>query len=163
MKRAISLCLIVVVLFLLTACTLREQLPENVAKLDSGTVEIKDYRLAEDRDGNAVVIITYAFAYTDEEYTNLFCGTVYHQVFQNGIGLIECEEEDVSESADYDEDDQYKDLKAGVELDVEIAYTLENTTDDIEVEVSDYYSLGTYPLFPWMKDKDTATKTFKIA
>lgn len=161
MKKVISFCLIAIVLFSLTACTVKEPLPENVAKLDSGTVEIKDYRLAEDRDGNAVVIITYAFAYTDEEYTGSFCGSVYHQVFQNGIGLIECEEEDVLESADYDEDDQYKELKAGAELDVEIAYTLENTTDDIEVEVSDFFSTGMYPLFPWMKD--TATKTFSIA
>ena len=71
-------------------------------------------------------------------------------VFQDGIGLNECYVAD--DSANYSSDNQSKEIKSGASLSVEVAYELNDSVTDIEVEVSEYLS--------WSDKK--VTKTFKI-
>lgn len=61
-------------------------------------------------------------------------------VYQNGIGLNECYV--VSESANYSSANQSKEIKKGSSIIVEEAYILNDTTTDIEVEVSELISLS---------------------
>ena len=48
----------------------------------------------------------------------------------------------VDDSANYSSANQTKEIKQGVSLDVEIAYELNDTTTDIEVEISELFSFS---------------------
>ena len=57
------------------------------------------------------------------------------------------------ESANYSADNQSKKIKSDTSIEVEVAYTLNDTTTDIQVELEEFISFN---------DK-VITKTFKIA
>ena len=59
----------------------------------------------------------------------------------------------LKESANYEPDNQTKEIKKGATIEVEVAYELNDTTIDIEVEVKELFSFS---------DK-TITKTFSIS
>ena len=48
----------------------------------------------------------------------------------------------LADSADYNSDNQSKEIKKGVSLDVEVAYELNDTITDVEVEVSEFVSFN---------------------
>lgn len=120
------------------------------ANLGDYNIEIKSCRLAEDYSGKKVVIVKYGFTNYAENAVS-FSVAVEDEVFQNGVGLNNSFM--LSDSANYSADNQTKEIKKDASLDVEVAYELNDTTTDIEVEVSEWISLS---------DK-TITKTFTIA
>ena len=97
----------------------------------------------------AIVIVKYQFTNNDSEATS-FMWTFEYNVYQNGIGLNECYV--VAETANFSSDNQSKEIKKGASISVEVAYELNDTTTDIEVEVSELISFS---------DKKIA-KTFSI-
>ncbi len=113
-------------------------------------VEIMSCRLAKDYEGDAVVIVKYNFTNNAEEATSFYV-TFDDAVYQNGVGLNSAYVLD--DSANYNADNQTKDIKKGTSIEVEVAYELNDTTSDIEVEVEELFSF----------DDKKLTKTFKIA
>ena len=119
-------------------------------KLGDYAVEIKGCRLAKDYEGKDVVIIKYKFTNNSDKAAN-FMFAFDDNAFQDGIGLNEAYA--LSDSAKFSDDNQTKDIKPGSSLDVECAYTLNDTKTDVEVEVKELISL----------DEKTISKTFSIA
>ena len=109
-------------------------------KLGDYSVEIKSARLAEDYEGNPIVIVTYEFTNNEDEDGASFSVAFDDKVFQNGV---ECKHEYfIDDSANYNSDNQSKDIRVGTTLDVEVAYSLNDTTTPIEVEVSELISFS---------------------
>lgn len=99
-------------------------------------IEIDSYRLCETADGEDIIIIKYLLKNDSKEATSLFYEGDFY-VYQNGVSLTEyCEE--LPKECDYDTEDQYRNVKGGVEYYAEIAYELEYPNGDVEVEVDDY-------------------------
>ena len=112
-------------------------------------VEILGFRLDEDYEGNSVVIVKYKFTNNDEDST-AFAWSFEDIVYQNGVGLNECYFLD--DDSDYSSDNQTKEIKKGASIDVEVAYELNDSTTDIEVEVKEFYGFR----------DEVVTKTFSI-
>lgn len=121
---------------------------EQVEKADDTAlgdyqVDIKSCRLAEDYEGKPVVIVTYGFTNNAEESIPFYTA-VSTTVYQDGVGLNEAFILD--DSANYNADNKSKDLKTGASLDVEVAYELNDTTTDIEVEVTEWISFNDHKI-----------------
>lgn len=114
------------------------------------SVEISDCRLAKDFEGKDVVIIKYKFTNISNDTPTSFWVAFDDGAYQNGVGLNNAYV--LEESANYSEDNQTKEIKKGASIDVEVAYELNDTTTDVEVEVTELFSF----------DDKTITKTFKI-
>ncbi len=164
MKKVISVILLVVVLtFSFVSCV---GTPSENGTNDQGTgtaggsstksnlgdynVVIESCRLAEDYTGKPIVIVKYIFTNNSDE-PEAFSWSVDDNVYQDGIGLNGSYV--TADSADYSSDNQTKEIKPGATLEVEVAYELNDTTTDIEVEVSEMFSWG---------EKKKVTKTFTI-
>lgn len=115
------------------------------------TVVIDSCRLAKDYEGKDVIIVKYVYTNVANDEATAFWTAFDETVYQNGVGLNEAYVLD--DSANYSSDNQMKEIKKGASLDVEVAYELNDTTTDIEVEVEELFSL----------DDKTVTKTFSIA
>lgn len=115
------------------------------------SIEIKSCRLAKDYFGKDVVIVTYGFTNVSGNEAQSFSWAFEDKVYQNSVGLNKAYA--LPEDTDYNGDNAYKEVKKGGSLDVEVAYELNDTTTDIEVEVKRLFSFS---------DK-TLKKTFKIA
>lgn len=124
---------------------------ESSSNLGDYSVVIDSCRLAKDYEGKDVVIVKYIFTNVSGENATAFWTAFDDTVYQNGVGLNESYF--VSDSAGYSSDNQMKEIKAGASLDVEVAYELNDTTTDIEVEVKELISFN----------DDVVTKTFSIA
>ena len=85
------------------------------------------------------VIIKYGFTNNADNPTS-FMVAFDDGVYQNGVGLNQSFF--VDDSANYNGDDQNKEIKKGASLDVEVAYELNDTTTDIEVEVKEFISFN---------------------
>lgn len=120
-------------------------------QLGKYTVVIDSCRLAKDYEDKPVVIVKYIFTNVSDENAVSFMVTFDDAVFQNGVGLNSAIilDDDVK----FDLDNQMKEIKKGASLEVEVAYELNDTTTDVEVEVKELFSFS---------DK-TLKKTFKIA
>ena len=151
-KKLIRVLAVVTLLFIFGTCALASSESEttdqggaevaaddNKNNLGNYNVVIKSCRLAEDFDGNPIAIITYSFTNNSKNAAS-FMISVDDNVYQNGVGLNECYF--VDDSANYSADNQTKDIKTGVTLDVEVAYTLNDTTSDLEVEVKEFISFN---------------------
>lgn len=120
-------------------------------KIGKYSVEIKSCRLAKDYEKKPVVIVKYTFTNVSNDGGASFWIAFNDQVYQNGVGLNEALI--LPEDANYDYDNQTKTIKKGASIDVEVAYVLNDTTTDIEVEVKELFSFS-----------DTVIKkTFSIA
>ena len=106
-------------------------------------IEIDSYRICKDKDGNEAIIIRYLLKNKGKEPTSLLYEGDFN-VYQNGVGLTEVyeDEEGIPKDWKYDTEDQYKNVKDGVEYYAEIAYWLEDSKNDVEVEVYDYSFFG---------------------
>ena len=165
MKKVISIILAIVILLAFAAFALASG-EEKTGNQGSGTAsassenndtDIGDYsvvidscRLAKDYEGKDVVIIKYIFTNNNDDNPTSFMIAFDDEVFQNGVGLNEAYI--LKDSANYSADNQMKEIKKGASIDVEVAYELNDTTTDIEVEVKELFSFN---------DK-TITKTFSI-
>lgn len=114
-------------------------------------VEIESCRLAKAYDDAPVVIVKYIYTNVSDDDATSFTLAVNDEVFQNGVGLNKAYLLD--DSANYSSDNQSKEIKKGASIEVEVAYALNDTTSDIEVEVSELISLN----------DTTITKTFSIS
>lgn len=128
---------------------------EDNSSLGDYSVVIDSCRLAKDYEGKDVVIVKYIFGNVsdDDEGSASFYLAIEDKVYQNGVGLNEAYVLD--EYSNYNSDNQTKEVKKGYTLDVEVAYELNDTTSEIEVEVAELYSFST--------DPKVITKTFSIA
>lgn len=118
--------------------------------LGSYTVTIDSCRIAEDWEGNPIAIIKYTFTNNSKEAAS-FNVAFSDSAYQDGIEMEHCYFMD--DSANYSADNQSKKIKPDASIEVEVAYTLNDTTTDIQVEVEEFISFN---------DK-VITKTFKIA
>ncbi len=141
-----------------TETTVKDQGAGNVAEdttdpnaIGKYSVQIDSCRLAKDYEGDPVVIVKYIYTNVSDSNPTAFYIAFEDSVFQNGIGLNNAYILD--DGANYNEDDQMKEIKAGATIEVEIAYELNDTTTDIQVEVSELFSF----------DDTVITKTFSIA
>lgn len=124
---------------------------ESSSNIGDYTVEIQSCRLAKDYAGKDVVIVKYLYTNVAKDDATAFFVAFDETVYQNGVGLNESYVLD--DSANYSADNQTKEIKKGASLEVEVAYELNDTTTDIEVEVKELFSF----------DDTTITKTFSIA
>ncbi len=158
-KILISLLLIVSLLGCLASCFESDNGgDQGSGSASSGTsnsslgnyeIVIQSCRLATDYQGDAIIIVKYKYTNNDSDPTAFYLA-VNAEAYQDGIGLNECYFPD--DSANYSSDNQMKEIKQGATLYVEVAYTLNNTTSDVEIEVEE--------LFSWSSKK--ITKTFSI-
>ena len=124
----------------------------NAADTNIGAykVEIQSCRLAKDYEGKPVVIVKYLFTNVSNDDAAAFFTSFTAEVYQSGVGLNEAYV--LEDSANYSAENQTKAIKKGARLEVEVAYELNDTTSDIEVEVKE-----------WLSFSDTTiTKTFSI-
>ncbi len=124
--------------------------PEGKGTLGDYEVEIKSYRLAKDYEDKDVVIVTYGFTNNADDSAS-FSVAVNETVFQGGVELETTFFLD--DSAEFESDNYMKNIKKGATLDVEMAYVLNDTTSDIEVEVEEFMSIT----------DEKVEKTFSIA
>ena len=164
MKKLISLILALAVIATFGVFALASGEDEGNASQGSGTVnsendteKLGDYsvvidscRLAKDFEGKDVVIVKYKFTNNENDNATSFAGAFENTAYQNGVGLNESYFLD--DNSDYSADNQTKEIKKGASIDVEVAYELNDTTTDIEVEVKEFISFS---------DK-TISKTFSI-
>lgn len=115
------------------------------------SVEILESRLAKDFEGKDVVIIKYKFTNVADDNPTSFYIAFDDAAFQDGVGLNKAYV--LEDSANYSEDNQSKEIKKGASIEVEVAYELNDTTTDVEVEVQELFSF----------EERTIKKTFKIA
>ena len=127
-----------------------DQQKEDESALGDYSVEIKSCRLAKDFEGKKVVIVKYVFTNVNDDDPTAFFTAFEDNVYQDGVGLNESYF--VDDSAKYSADNQTKEIKKGASLEVEVAYELNDTKTDIEVEVKELFSF---------EDK-VLTKTFSI-
>lgn len=128
-----------------------EKQEEDNTSLGDYSVVIDSCRLATDYEGKDVVIIKYIFGNVSDDDAASFMGTLSCNVYQNGVGLNESYF--MNDNANYNTDNQTKEIKMGSTIEVEEAYVLNDTMTPIEVEVSEWISFN---------DK-VITKTFTIA
>ncbi len=108
-------------------------------ELGNYSVEIVSCRVAKDYADKPVVIVKYKFTNNDDDPAS-FMVAFDDNVYQNGVGLTTAIILD--DDANYSSDNQVKEIKKGTSLDVEVAYTLNDATTDIEVEVKELFSFS---------------------
>lgn len=114
-------------------------------------VVIDSCRLAENYNDEPVVIVKYIFTNVKDNDAAAFSWSLDDAVYQNGVGLNKAYALD--DGANYSADNQSKEIKKGASIEVEVAYILNDTTTDIEVEVKELISFN----------EKTIKKTFSIA
>lgn len=115
------------------------------------SVVIDSCRLAKDFEGKDVIIVKYIFSNVSDDNSAAFFTTFDETVYQAGVGLNEAYILD--DSANYSVDNQTKEIKKGASLEVEVAYELNDTTTDVEIEVKELFSF----------DDTVIAKKFSIA
>ncbi len=142
MKKGYIILIVVAAVVGIIAVLLLSPLPLFIGDMFMGItggnaeIEIDSYRLCQDNYGEDVIIVKYLLKNAGKEPTCLYVeGDCY--VYQNGVELTEYYE-DLPRECNYDSEDQYKNVKGGVEYYAEIAYLLESRDADVQVEVDDY-------------------------
>ena len=115
------------------------------------SVEIDSCRLAKDYEGNPVVIVKYLFTNVSDDNAVSFMIAFDDEAYQGGVGLNGAYI--LKDSANYSSDNQTKQIKKGATIEVEVAYELNDSETDVEVEVKELFSF----------DNKVITKTFTIA
>ena len=114
-------------------------------------IEIDSCRLAKDYEGKAVVIVKYLFTNVSDDNAVSFMLAFDDEAYQGGVGLNSAYV--LKDSAKYSSDNQTKEIKKGATIEVEVAYELNDSETDVEVEVKELFSF----------DNKVITKTFTIA
>jgi hypothetical protein len=109
-------------------------------------VSVDSAAMGEDYQGNPCVIVSYTFTNNDEDAQS-FMVAVNPEVYQNGT---QCE---TAVCSDIDSQAQLSKIKTGTTEQVQVAYTVSDTSD-VEVEVYEFASISKTPL---------AKQTFSLA
>lgn len=93
---------------------------------------VKESVITTDYEGNPALVVTYEFTNNSSEATS-FDMSIDDTAFQNGVGL----------EMTFLEDLEYEDteIKPGVTIDVKKAYALNDTENDVEIEVSELFGM----------------------
>ena len=119
--------------------------------LGSYHVTIDSCRLAKDYEGKPVVIVKYTFKNVADDDAIAFYLAISDHVYQNGVGLNKAYF--LADNVDYNSDNYSKEIKKGASIEVEIAYELNDTKTEIEVEIEELFSF----------DSKRVKKMFKIS
>ena len=119
--------------------TEQEQNMIGSGKLGNYEITIESARIAESMFGDPIIIVKYIFTNNGTDPA-AFWTSLSTNVFQDGIGLDKCYL--VSDSADYSSDAQQQEIKTGVTIEVEVAYKLNDTSTDVEIQVTEFISLN---------------------
>lgn len=111
-------------------------------------VEIKSCKLSKDYEGKPVAIVTYAFTNNAKEAAAFYTAFTDH-AYQNGV---EAEKAFIVDDDYTNNNNQSKEIKSGVTIDVQVAYVLNDTSTPLEVEVGAFLSF----------DDTKVTKTFNF-
>lgn len=121
-----------------------EQKGENAAAdttsdktLGDYEVEIKSSRMTTDFEGKKVIVITYNYKNNSDSATAFDIALDYN-AYQDGVELQKAYV--LKDGDEYNSDNQSKQLKKGVALDVEVAYELNDETTEVETEVKELIS-----------------------
>lgn len=127
-----------------------ESSSNSTSKNDSASVggsELGDYsvvidscRLAKDYQDEDVIIVKYIYTNVNDDDPTSFYVAFEANAYQNGVGLNISYF--VDDSAKYDSSNQHKEIKKGATLEVEVAYELNDTETDIEIEVKELFSFN---------------------
>ncbi|MBQ7821689.1 MAG: DUF5067 domain-containing protein [Clostridia bacterium] len=112
---------------------------EDDSNIGKYVLEIDSCRLAEDYEGKSVAIVKYIFTNNDDNPVS-FMVAFDDAVYQNGIGLNNSYF--LADSANYSVDNQSKEIRTGATIEVEVAYELNDSTSDLEVEVGELFSFS---------------------
>ena len=114
-------------------------------------VEIGDYRMSKTTSGDPLIVITYSFTNNSDESAS-FTMSLDDKVYQNGMEI----DQEFFGLYDDDVDNTVagRDIKPGVKISFEAAYSLDNEYDDVEVEVGS--------MFDFSGDSKKVSKTFVI-
>ncbi len=124
-----------------------DQVSDSVSTTGKGNDTIGEYslvidscRLAEDYEGKDVIIVKYIFTNVADDDATSFTLAFIDSAYQNGVELNHAYILD--ENANYDSDNQSKAIKKGTSLEVEVAYKLNDSTTEVEVEVEELFSFS---------------------
>lgn len=109
---------------------------ESSGDLGDYYVEIGDFEIGKDYDGNPAIIVHYTFTNNGEEAANAMF-SVIEQAYQNGVQL----ETAIIMDGSVNSEDKMKDLKTGASIDVASAFVLTSETAPVEFEISEFISL----------------------
>ena len=161
MKKTMSLLLTLLLLFSFALFALgsgeSEDETQGTGTADSGKgnlnkydVQINGCRVSIDYEGAPIVIVSYTFKNVGYDDATSFALSVSDKAYQNGVELENCFSAD--ESAGYDAEKQSTNIKKGASIEVEVAYKLQDTTSDVDVEAGELFSF----------DNKKVQKTFKL-
>lgn len=120
------------------------------SNLGQSKVEIKSCKLTKDFEGNPAAVVTYSYTNNGKEAQAFDFAFITH-AYQNGVEAEKCYV--ISDDGNYDSNNnQSKEIKPGVTIDVMVAYKLNDTTSPVEVEVGQFLSF----------DNTKITKTFNF-
>ena len=128
-----------VLLLAMLAATLCSCIGDEIAGANLGdyNVDIESVRVDADDEGAPIAIVKYKFTNHSDE-AECFYMAVDTYAYQNGIELLRCY---AAEEAGYSEEDHERNVKPGYSIEVEVAYKLDDTTADVEIEVVKSFSL----------------------
>lgn len=119
------------------------------SNLGKSKVEIKSCSLSTDYEGSPVAVVTYSYTNNGTEAQAFDIAFITH-AYQNGV---EAEKAYVLSDENYEKNNnQSKEIKPGVTIDVMVAYKLNDTTSPVEVEVGQFLSF----------DNTKVTRTFNF-
>ena len=159
MKKVFSLFLVLVLAMSFTACggssssssTTNTETPADITAskqetaskgegvLGNYTVTVKDSFVATNMSDENVLVVTYSFTNHGEDAAAMMYAIV-DKLFQNGVELSAAYNTIGIEG--YDGEAIMKSIQPGVTLDVQQAYKLNDTTTDVEVQLSEFISLS---------------------
>ena len=112
---------------------------DNSTALGDYTVVIDSCRLAKDYEDKDVVIVKYVFTNNADEATSFDVAFIDH-AYQDGIGLNGAYV--LADSANFNDENQSKQIKTGATIEVEKAYVLNDLETDVEIEVEELFSFS---------------------
>lgn len=98
------------------------------------TCEVVSSEICKDWEGKDAILITYSFTNNSKDAVS-FDVALDASPYQDGIGLETAILDDETDIVDVD-------IKPGVTKEVKKAYLLRNTTSDIEIEISEFFSFS---------------------
>ena len=158
--KLLCLLLAVLILFSLTACGKDKAADSNLIKLGEYELLYKDACIAEDSDGNDVIVLTLDFTNNGKENTS-YLWSIDETVMQNGVEL-----EVATVFTDYDTfetviDNQFTDVAPGTTLEVQTAFVLNDTTSEIKATFEELFGTknGTITIDPSTLSRETFADT----